>query len=305
MMSKDKEKEFTEYVERILSGEEAEMGEDADEDFRSAADFASKLVELRGAPSEQFKGQLKEKLMGELVKKQVEETYPGQEGNWFWNALGKLIPQSPVMRTAAATFVVILVTVGVFWRTGIFFPQAGTESQDMLAGVFAVEEAESGELVIEKSGAPVEDAEAPPPRVMLTETDEESQSMPILEMEMLPAGEIIAAYGETVAIDLNFRNMTEDTIILNNYPPSINIVGGVAMRPVLLLVAGTESKELAPGETVHYAVSWNQRDSDGAQVIPGEYTIYIGEIMVLQGIDPVIEVAVGFPDELVIIIQSP
>ena len=48
------EKEFSEYLDRILAGEEVVVGDEASNDLRTALDFARRMIELRGEPSTAF-----------------------------------------------------------------------------------------------------------------------------------------------------------------------------------------------------------------------------------------------------------
>ena len=116
----DEEKKFLEDVRRLLAGEEVKAGEDMSEDYRTAINFAQRLAELRAEPSPQFKDQLKQRLLLQLTRQEVEAARKKERSVSFWEFLRSLVPQSPVWRTAAATLVVILVTVGVLWRTGMF-----------------------------------------------------------------------------------------------------------------------------------------------------------------------------------------
>ena len=58
----NEERDFSEIVDRLLAGEEVEVGEDMSDDYRAAVHFAQKLRELRCDPSPQFKEQLKGQL---------------------------------------------------------------------------------------------------------------------------------------------------------------------------------------------------------------------------------------------------
>ena len=47
----NEEKDFLEKVDRLLAGEEIEAGKDISEDYRSAINFAQKIIESRADPS--------------------------------------------------------------------------------------------------------------------------------------------------------------------------------------------------------------------------------------------------------------
>ena len=54
------------------------------------------------------------------MEQEAEAARKEERGISFWEFLGNLVPRSPVWRTVTATLVVVLVTVSVLWRTGMF-----------------------------------------------------------------------------------------------------------------------------------------------------------------------------------------
>lgn len=114
------DRKFTENIDRLLAGEEPEGAEHMGEDFRTAINLAQKLTELRADPSAHFKDQLKQRLLSQLTRQEIEAARRKEKGLSFWEFLRNLVPESPAWRTAAATLVVVLITLGVLWRTGIF-----------------------------------------------------------------------------------------------------------------------------------------------------------------------------------------
>ena len=135
---RDEERKFLESVDRLLAGEEIESGEDMSKDYQTAINFVQKLTEFRAEPSSEFKTNLKQRLLMELTRQEVAAQEKAKR-NWFWESLGRLVPQSVVWRTATATIAVVLVTVGVIWRAGMFTP-----SPIMVTMEKAVEEEQVG-----------------------------------------------------------------------------------------------------------------------------------------------------------------
>lgn len=273
------EREFAENIERLLAGEEIKLGEDVSEDYRTAINFARKLIELRHEPSLQFKEQLKERLLSELVKQEVEAARRERRRNWLWDALKSLVPQSSVWRTAIVTLLVAVVTAGVLWRAGIF-----TQPQ-----VFVSPEAERAVLEAER---PEADVQAAKKGVVLEETAApaaaaEALSQSLLELTVVPSEEaIVSPFGETVTVELTFKNTHSESVTITPFPPAIYITGEGAVRPVHLLPEGTKSLELPPLETETYTLIWDQRDSNGEQVNPGWYTVFVGEVTVSKETEP-------------------
>ena len=126
---RDEEREFIENIERLLAGEEVTVGKDMSEDYRTAFDFARKLTDSRADPSPVFQQQLKDRLLLQMTKQEMEARQKAKLSS-IWEFLGNLVPRSPVWRTAAATLVVALATVGVLWRTGMFTPAPGLDELD-------------------------------------------------------------------------------------------------------------------------------------------------------------------------------
>ena len=128
------EREFSEYIDKILAGEEIQVGEEMSEEFRNALDFAREMIMLRGAPSPSFQAELKKKLLQKMVEQEM-RTQEAEKRGRFWDSM--------VWRTAtAAALIIILSVVGVFWYMG-GFTQApvpkGTSSISMTTLLLSVE----------------------------------------------------------------------------------------------------------------------------------------------------------------------
>ena len=264
----NEEKEFSKNLDRLLTGEEVTGGEDVSQDYRTAINFAQKLIELRDEPSSRFKDQLKQRLLLQLTRQEVEAARQKEKAFSFWEFLGSLIPQNPVWRTAAATLVVVLVVAGVLWRTGMFTrtPVVTLEEETLVAAV--EREAEVG--------APV-----PAPTLGI-----EAVSELLLELEVVPSAPIGLQFGETAEIELVFKNTSSESVTVAAFPPAIHIVGSKTMRPVRSFAEGDNSLELSPAETVSYTLIWNQQDDSGEQVVPGLYSVYVGDITIYKDTEP-------------------
>ena len=265
---RDEEKKFSESLDRWLAGKEVESGEDMSEDYQTAINFAQKLTEFRAEPSSEFKAQLKQRLLLELTRQEVAAREKAK-GNWFWEGLKRLVPQSPVWRTSAATLVVIIVVVGVLWRTGMF-----TQAPALVTMEKAMEEAP----VAVEGGAPEEAAVA-------RSLEAEVALRPMLEV-VVPSDTIVAPYGEPVISEFVFKNISSETITMANFPPAIQIVGRGVSGPVRSFAEGDESLELLPSETVSHSFVWDQRDDDGKQVAAGWYTLFLGEVVISKETEP-------------------
>ena len=79
--------------------------------------------------------------------------------------------------------------------------------------------------------------------------------------------------GEEIEIEFSFTNITPESIVVNPFPPKMNVVmptlpGDEVVRS---FAAGTKELVLKPGETIVHNFKWNQKDNDGNQVTPGWY----------------------------------
>ncbi len=262
----NEEKEFSKNLDRLLTGEEVTGGEDVSQDYRTAINFAQKLIELRDEPSSRFKDQLKQR----LTRQEVEAARQKERAISFWEFLKNLVPRSPVWRTAAATLVVVLVGAGVLWRTGMFTrtPVVIVEEQALVAAV--EREAEVGAPVAAPASA----------------FEMETALQPLLELEVIPSETVVCPFGETAEIELVFKNTSSESITVASFPPAIHIVGGKTMRSVRSFAEGDNSLELSPAETVSHTLIWNQQKDSGEQVVPGLYSAYGVDITIYQDAEP-------------------
>jgi hypothetical protein len=266
------EKQFSEKIDRLLAGEEVETGEDINEDYRTAINFARKLVGSRIDPSPEFKDQLKQRLLLELTKQEVEARQK-EKVNWFREGLTRLVPQSPVWRSAAAMLVVMLVAVGVLWRTGVFTPSA------MLTGP-------GGETVVEDEGtAPVSSPEmaAEAPRIG---EGIESAAQILLEVAVVPPEMVVSPPGGKTEIELLFQNISSESLTVAPFPPAIQVVHSRTGELVRSFPEGDERLELAPAEWLSYTLVWDQEDNNGEPVAPGWYSVTAGDVTLYQVTEP-------------------
>ena len=88
------EKKHTEYLDRLLAGEEAVTGEDIGEDLRAILDFARKMRSLCGEPSPVFRAELRQRLLRKLAEEEVTAHESGGALG-FRERLARLFPSSP------------------------------------------------------------------------------------------------------------------------------------------------------------------------------------------------------------------
>jgi len=272
----NEEKEFSKNLDRLLTGEEVTGGDDVSQDYRTAINFAQKLIELRDEPSSRFKDQLKQRLLLQLTRQEVEAARQKEKAFSFWEFLGNLIPQSPVWRTAAATLVVVLVVAGVLWKTGMFTrtPVVTVEEEKLVA---AVEEAA-------ERAAPVPKPAAAPPAALGIEAEVAVQAL--LELQAIPSDKTAYPSGEPVEIDLVFKNTSSESITLAPFPPAMQILQAQTGEVIWSSTEGDVRLSLSPAKTVSYTLIWNQQDDSGEQVVPDLYSVYLADITIYKDTDP-------------------
>lgn len=244
----DMEKEFSENIDRMLAGEEVKVGAAIDDDYRTAIDFAQKMVRLRGVPSSSFKEQLKERLLLKLSEQETKAPAGAKRGR-FWGVLRRLVPRQPVWRAVTTTaLVIILATVGVFWYMG-GFTQAPAPAP----------------LTPEKCGIPTPTpVPAPPPPL-------EIEATPLSPVAYAPA----FSPGKEVKILFVFKNVSSGPITVAPFPPRIEITRPKTDEVVRSFPGGSEQLDISPVETEEYTLVWDQKDNNGRQVTPGWYYVNV------------------------------
>jgi len=119
-MKKDKstEKQFLEYLDKLLAGEEITVGDELSDDLRSALEHARKMLAFREEPSPAFRADLRDKLLRQIAEKQA-ATYPAVKREGFRERMANLFPQRAIMIAVTSTaLVVLLAFVGVVWYSG-------------------------------------------------------------------------------------------------------------------------------------------------------------------------------------------
>jgi hypothetical protein len=299
---KNEEQEFLRNIDRFLNGEEITFDEDASEDARLTMEFAQKLTELRDDPSPEFQERLKLRLLRKLTEQETAARERAKSG-WLSGFLERLIPQSPVWRTAVVTVAIVVVAAGVMWRTGIFSMTSAPEGDVETAG-------ENGRG-LEEMASEDEQKVWSQNGIVVTEEEEEEETLvtmpPLgiedgenffsdeLEMEVeISSSDIIATligtqlgaqYGSEITWTLTVKNTSTEHVAVGPFPPEIAIVESTGLSPVRTLPAVDISYELAPSETLICVVSWDQLDNDGAQVPAGTYQFNIESIVVTRRLD--------------------
>ena len=102
----DKDKELLDNLDRILEGREDEVTDAADEDTRSATEFARKIASMREKPSNEFAENLKAELVHRLAEQETKQESQDQE-LMFWGIPRRTFWQGTI--AALITFIIIAI----------------------------------------------------------------------------------------------------------------------------------------------------------------------------------------------------
>jgi hypothetical protein len=120
-MKEDKsaEKQFLEYLDRLLAGQEITPGDDVSEEVRSALQQARRMLAFRQEPSDAFRTELRHKLLRQIAAKQQAAAQPAMEPQSAWERKGGIFSALPALvAVAGSAVVVILIFVGIVWFAG-------------------------------------------------------------------------------------------------------------------------------------------------------------------------------------------
>jgi hypothetical protein len=167
-------------------------------------------------------------------------------------------------RIAAVTaFVIVLIVAVTVWRFGQF------------AGEPPPAPAPEPSPAPAPAPAPTPEPEpSPAPEPEPTPVPSPGIELPPVEFQRIDP--IICEYGDVVEIVLPLVNQTPESAVIDPFPPEIYIMRPYEQPPasvVCSVPAGTEKRTLKGGGTTEHTTTWDQRDNNREQVIPGWYGI--------------------------------
>lgn len=234
--------ELTVMIDGLLAGEHIQLGNNASQDLRDKLQAAQKIVECGANPSPPFQANLKTRLVNKLAAKEAAVVKRQPRKIQLFEFLGSLIPTAPVWRTSAVTITVGIMACLIVWATGLL-PLSNTspDNKPPLAGI---------------------------------------STPALIEIKPVSIGTVSFHVGVTVKIDLVFKNLSSSVLLIEPFPPSIQITLPRDGELVRTLATGSESATLrAAGDSV-YSLVWDQRDDNGLQVAPGTYSVSVNGMLV-------------------------
>jgi hypothetical protein len=103
-----------------------------------------------------------------------------------------------------------------------------------------------------------------------------------------PPGTILAVAGDTskdaysagepVEIALSVKNVTDEPLTLDRFPPNLSLMNADTREAVFTFSRGGSTVTLAPGQETRFTTTWDQTDSRGAPAPPGSYFVELEDI---------------------------
>ncbi len=279
----DVEKLFSEQIDRLLAGKEVSRDPSMNDDCLSALEFAQKMIDLRSAPSPQYASALKAGLLQKLAEK--EESRRAWQ-NWFQ----RLMPHTPAFQ-AIAVLAVVFIIGGILWAA-VFRPaptsmvQApGPTPPVSWSGPATTPAATTrpAQTTVAATATAVPSTPLPATTLPAATTTQPATTLPAEGKDYYLRSSAVTdkpAYlpGEQVNIQIELKNISSQTVVLENYPPSVSLMSVDSQQPVYTINAGSLESRIAPGQTGVYAITWDQTDDKGRHVSPGSYYIELEEV---------------------------
>ena len=236
---KEREKKFTEYLDRMLAGGEIPAVPDMDEELRETLDFARKVAGLRREPSTGYQSGLRASLLQKLEERARKSA---EKKAGFWGIWRQPVWQGVV----TAVFVVIILSV--LWRAGVFSPSITPTPTTTMT------------------------------QTTMTQTVTTQPAQGIRLSFSVRTDKALYQSGEDVEIILTMQNNEPGQLTLENLPPIISLMSADTAKPVYTFAGGKETHTLAPNQTIEFTLVWNQEDFEGNPVT-GRYYIELEDLV--------------------------
>ncbi len=109
----EKDKQLLENLDRILTGREGETTKPADDDTRSALEFARKMASLREKPSKEFTANLKAELVHRLAEQEKKKSSRNQSF-LAWEISRRTMWQGTVGASIVVIIIVVILLITLF-----------------------------------------------------------------------------------------------------------------------------------------------------------------------------------------------
>jgi hypothetical protein len=260
------EKKFNEYLDHILAGEEVILEPGADEDFRTAVEFADKMFGLRPVPSEVYRNDLISRLLRKLGEREAAEREK-RESVW------KKLWRQPIWQGAVMVAFAVIV-VSLLWRAGTFSP--GEPEATTIPTISPTTTPTTTTVPTTAPTTPPTSAPTTAPTVPPTTTPQV-----VFISVYADTDKSIYQSGEEVQIVLLLTNDGPVSITLEKLPPIVSLMATNTQKPVFTFASGTETRVIAPNQTIKFTMTWDQRNFDG-EPVTGSFYIEVEDLVYLD-----------------------
>ncbi|MBN1189588.1 MAG: hypothetical protein JXA46_07545 [Dehalococcoidales bacterium] len=287
------EKWFSEQLDLLLAGKEASQDLAMSDDLKSTLDFAQKMIGLRVSPSPRFASGLKAVLLQRLAEK---ESSRAAGLNWFQ----RLIPRTPAFQAVAAAALIFIIG-GILWAAllrpspseQVLQAPAPTPPAQWTGPVMTTPAPSTTAAAPAGTAVPATIVPTPYPVVtpaIVTAPETAPAATAVPAPTAVPPAVYIwlqpsaatdkASYlpGEQVVIEVDLKNNTDRTVILEDFPPSLSLMDTATGQPVYTVNAGKIARSIGPGQSVSYVITWDQKDDKGRSAAPGSYYLEMEEV---------------------------
>ena len=81
--------------------------------------------------------------------------------------------------------------------------------------------------------------------------------------------------GEQVKIEISVHNPISRTVIVSPFPPEMEISSKENQQLIRSFIPESNEVQFEGNETKTFSLTWDQKDTDGNQVVPGYYRVYV------------------------------
>lgn len=253
MTKKNKrDKLLLENLERILKGNDIENSASLDDQTRAALDVARKMMTLREKPAKEYADNLKAQLVYQLSEQEKKEDSKKQ-GFWSWQ-----FPRVTAWQATVSAVVLVVVLACILLVVNNIQP--GSHSEETASSTTVV----TGTTITPSTSIPTDAPSSP------ATSPSEIKNLTVLTVVDKP----IYTVGQQVNIKIVIENESKLPLVLDRFPPAINIKNISSGEIITLGIEGTTQITIQPGGAKIVTIDWETQSVTAT----GNYAIEVGKI---------------------------
>ncbi len=253
MTEKNKrDKILLENLERILKGGEVEDPSSLDEETRVALEIARKMMNLRDKPTNGFTNKLKEQLVYQLAEQEKKED-ANKNSYLSWQ-----FPRITAWQATVSAVLLVVIMTGIVLVVNN--TQPGNHSEETTSTTTVV----TGTTINPSTNIPTDAPSSP------ATSPSEINNLTVLTVVDKP----IYTVGQQVNIKIVIENESKLPLVLDRFPPAINIKHISSGEIITLASEGTTKTTIQPGGAKIITIDWETQSVTAT----GNYAIEVGEI---------------------------